>query len=305
MTLHPPPPRQSFSRPPTGPGGGNGGSVAESHVYVDAGGRLRTSSVLVPIGNDGTPSHVRFRCPGGKEFSWRPVPEAARLEQDGRAPFCVQHQRKMAAVPIPGAALFPLSAIAAVLRPYLPPVVVLGLLAVAGGSLVNANPPPHPAAVAALTIAAAWAAARTVRLRLTRKAENKGRVDGGDPDRGKRARALIARRARTAAWAALAGGWWLTLAVAVGVDPHTASGRIVWTLLPVLWLPIAATCWAWIRRGRARPAETVAPDPEADPMEPTEANVRWIWDTRVAVERGQLVPAQPPAGVSGTNGKAG
>jgi hypothetical protein len=295
----------------------------ESHVWIDAGGRPRTSSVLVPIDGAGRPTSTRFRCPGGREFVWKPNPEVVRLESEGAVPFCVEHRRKMSPVPIPKAAVLPVAAIRKTLRPYLylwtverdatgkrqidvmgGSPILLAAVALAGVGLWRGGETPPPA-LAVVALPAAWLVARIVRARLTARAAGRGQVDG-DPERGKRARALIAKRARTAGYAVLSAVGWLALAVQAGTDPHTLSGRIVWTLLPVLWLPYSATCWAWIRRSRARRATAPAAAPEVvDPMEPDEAMVRHIWDTRVAVERGQMVPTQLPAGVSAVNGKRG
>lgn len=287
-------PTRTVSRPASP--GGNTGVVADSRVYIDPSGKRRTAAIEVPIDQFGRAASARVKCSRCKEPVWRPLGEVARAEAEGTAPWCTVHGRHMIRVGIPHAPLLPWMGILAALRPYGWPVYLLAAAAVAGLGLAQDGQVPA-AAIAAGGAVFAFGVARVVSVRLTRRAEARGRL-AEDPDAGKRARGLIGQRARAAGTATLAGSVWLAAAVQFGVDPHTLHARIVWTVLPVLWLPYAATYWAWIRRTRARRQTKPVPVPEqmdgGVPLDPDEAWTRYVWTTRVSGKRGDPLPDPPP-----------
>lgn len=281
---------------PQGPGGGNG-AVAESRTYYDATGRRRTAAIPVPVDGNLTIASARFKCRRCAEPVWRPLAEAQRAAAQDATPACLVHNLRMAPAKIPDAPWFPYRGVLRALRPYLWPLLILTGLALAGLAVTAQHIPSPVPAILALLLAVAGA--RRWHRRETRKAEARDRIDPTDPDTQTRTRRKLAARARTIGYAVTCAGWWVALAALLGVDPATMPGRVTWTALPAVWLPYAATYWAWIRRTRAR--REAAPVPESEPADPTgiptdpdEAWVMWRWGSTVAGEKGQPVP-EPPA----------
>lgn len=303
--------------PPAGPGGG-GVAVRETRHYVDDTDRMRTAAIKVPVNDYGKPVSTWMRCTRCTPRD-RWVPNAIASRGD---PVCDVHDRVMVRVPIPKAPLLPWSGIVAALRPYLWLWTVdrspegrrtievvagspgwLALVALAGFAAAHDRTPPPVWAVAGLGLA--LFAARMVGRRLTTRAKARGKLDD-DPETGLRHRIAISSVARTVAYGITAAGLWVTAAGFAGVDPEALGGRIVWTVLAVLWVVYASTYWRWVRQRRARREGPPPPTVEViDPMEPTEAMVMFVWDTKVSVKQGQMVPAQPPAGTPAVDGKRG
>jgi hypothetical protein len=295
---------------PAGPGAGPT-AVVETRSYLDEAGRVRTAAIKVPVdANFGRPVSTWMRCTRCTPRD-RWVPNGIAGKGD---PMCFVHNRVMARVPIPKAPLLPWSAIVSTLKPYLylwtvekdpdgrrrleiAGASVAWLAAAAGlGVAVARYPGPPPPAWAVLGLVLAWIVARRVGTRLTNRAKAQGKLDD-DPEVGLRHRTAIASVVRTVAYAVTLAGLWVTAADLVGVDPQTLAGRIVWTVLPAVWLPWAATYWRWVRRNRQRreAAPTVVPDQvDGVPLEPDEAWVRYVWKNRLAVERGQRLEDPPP-----------
>lgn len=305
-----PEPRTLPPRPPGMPGGSGVGPVRETRRYLDDTGRVRTAAIKVPVNEYGKPTSVRMRCTRCTPRD-RWVPNAVAGRGD---PMCDQHDRVMSKVPIPKAPVLPWSAIAECLKPY------LWLWTIDKGAdgrrrwEVSAGSPGWLALVALAgmgvaqdpTVATApvWAVAglgvgvftaRMIRRRLTNRAMAQGKLDA-DPEVGRKHRAAIASVFRTVVWGVTIAGCWVAVADLAGVDPRTLAGRIVWTCLPALWLPYAATYWRWVRRQRARretPTVAAVPDADVIPLDPDEAWVRWRYTSTVAGEKGQPIPPPP------------
>ncbi len=280
------------------------GAVRMSRTYYDQAGVLRTAADPVPVDGSGSLTGQRYRCrqhgaaPGWVSLNVK-TPPACEAVNCGKRMVPVEIKRPPL---LPWRALW--DAVEMPLRP------VWFLAGAAGaGVLVEAGDVPALALLAAAPVAGE-VSRRWARRRETAKAVRWGRLERNDPDGDRRLRDAIDRQSRMVGYTVAAGGGWLALAAAAGVDPTTPAGWLASAVLLAVWGVPAFTWWRKQRIERNRP-RTVLPDVVVDDDEPVDAGdalemeIRRIWDEVLAVRAGQLL-GRGPDGVpvkAATNGK--
>lgn len=256
------------------------GAVGTSRHYYDESSRRRRAAMDVPVDQWGKLTSALFRCSRCADNRWVPLAVAAK-----GAPMCQTHGRRMKRQPIRPVGLVPLATWRAKVVPQLWPLFI-GLVVAGLGQTV------HTRHVSPFVLAAAAAPAGlliwiVVRHQLLARARGAGSLR--DEDAGRRRRNQIGARARAAGRWTVASCLWLAAAALFGVDTNTTAGRIMLTVLAVVWVFPAATWWRWRRRlssYRAAKGDDPGPSHMDVPMDPDEEQCRQVWLTIVAVRKG-------------------
>jgi hypothetical protein len=262
-------------------GGKPSGATRESLTYYTKDGRLRKAARPVPVDQYGAIAATRFECRRCKAAGW------FSINLKG-VPACSRCGRRMTVKPVEDAPLLPWRDLWVACRWRLAPVAAVGGLGVVGAGAAGAGVPGLVLAGAAPAVGVVGA--RVAKRRLVKDAARRGRIDVEDDGADRRIRAAIARQARAVGYTAAAGTGWLGLAAELGVDPHTGSGKAALLALTAVGVLPSASWWRRLRDKETAPV--AAPDEPAIEaaalLDPTEQQIRHIWDTIVAVKGGRL-----------------
>lgn len=267
----------------TPPGAGTAATrQRQSRNYIDANGKWQKSRIPVPVNEFGQLTQQAWKCRKCTELRWFPL----NVKQ---APVCPVHDRmKLTPASLKRPPMLPYRALWDVCEKPLRPVWALPGLA-AAGLIVDAADIPELALAAAAPVAFELSR-RVVRARKVHRALAKGDLEQGDLEYGKRLRQAIDRAARQTGYTAGGITAWLAAVAALGLDPHTAAGKVAWSLSLAPWLPWAATYLRILREAR-KPRPVPAEQGQQPPVrvDTDEQRILRIWKTGIGAHAGDVI----------------
>jgi hypothetical protein len=238
-------------------------AVSFAWIYAGPNGAtVKAKGTPVPVNDAGARTHLEWECPQ--------CPGSAQwISANAKAqPICSRCRNRLVRAGRRRMPAVPWARIGRSQRERLQAAAATGAVLAAGTVADVADLPWYGdaaqlAAVPACIAGSWW----LTRVYFTRRAVKAGRVDLRDEVAGKRARKLIARRGRLAAYIAAAASMWVEVADVVNLDPATADGAAA--LLALAGIGVVGSrpyrAWADDRARRAR-APRDEPAPGVDPV---------------------------------------
>lgn len=251
------------------------GAFTFAWYYAGPSGTVK-SKFPVPVNEAGERTHIEWHCPDCPDSGqWLSAKAKLKVE-----PLCTVHREPLKVVDGKGEPWLPAVPWAEILRSQKERLRVAAVTAAVGavGALADHadlswyGEAAQFAAVPACVAGSWW----LTRVYFTRRAVKAGKVDPNDEVAGKRARRLIDRRARLAAYIATACGVWVETADVINLNPATLDGGLAIAALLGIGVVGSRPYRAWVddRKARARDAALRRDEEPVDTTpQPTEVDL--------------------------------